>query len=281
MGKGNKLLGLLLTLVIVLSISAFAPQVETKTQPSAIPSSQVDFEANDFRRLPIDFVSWQIEDDYFHLLPNESNLEFASRVTAFIYNNSFHCNTFKYYLGPHSKTSVYGLLTPEYAPCGLCSQINFWVNKILRENNIDSDLLGIEGHVVATLNVSGSYAWILDADYGIAPFLVNLTSGDSMKRGAEIAYAAMLNHSPDSRKVYNKIVSYYSNIEDDSRYNLELLDEIYEDQKQFLKQEYQSPYNSKNRIEKFELTKEAFVKKIANEVGETYSIKLTNAWYKT
>ena len=238
-----------------------------------------NFEANDFRRLSNSTKSWRIEDSRFIKSNSETDLEFATRVISFVYQNSFHCNTFKNYSGPHSKTAVYGLLTPEYAPCGLCSQINFWVNKILRNNNVDSSLLGIEGHVVATLNISGTHVWILDADYGVAPFLVNLKSSTSMRRGALNAYAAMVNQSLKSRKVYYRIVSYYGNINDDSFYDLTLLDEIYEDQKSFaIKAQYSHPAN-KNRARQFDSIQHLFIEIIAKELEVPFSTDLLNDWY--
>lgn len=52
---------------------------------------------------------------------------------------------------------------------GICSEHAIIISEILKEKGIDSKIIGLDGHVVATalINQLDNQWWILDADYGV------------------------------------------------------------------------------------------------------------------
>ena len=50
---------------------------------------------------------------------------------------------------------------------GLCSQKAIVVSEILRENGFDSKILGLDGHVVATVKFADGKEWVVGPDYGV------------------------------------------------------------------------------------------------------------------
>ncbi len=163
---------------------------------------------------------------------SESVIDFANRVNIYIHDNTFHCNPFRNYVGPQSLTSMYGYQGIRYSQCGLCSQRSYWLNRILRKNNLISNILGIDGHVITTLNLDKNVIFALDPDFGVSSYLLNLNNNIFTNVTTQINYG-FTNIKSDSSSFlnqnirYDNLVSYFTNSGDEAYYDLDLLDDLY------------------------------------------------------
>ncbi len=171
---------------------------------------------------------------------SESAIDFANRVNIYIHNNTFHCNPFKNYVGPQSLTSTYGYQGVSYSQCGLCSQRSYWLNHILRKNNLTSNVLLIEGHVITTLHLDKNVTFALDPDYGVSSYLLNLDNNVFTTVTTPINYGftnikCLTCRFLRQNNNYKNLVSYFTNSGDEANYNLDLLDKLYREQESYLK----------------------------------------------
>lgn len=78
-------------------------------------------------------------------------------IASWIYPPAFR----KYEFGNYKKAIERGI--------GLCSQQAIIVSEILKNKDIESKIVGLDGHVVvmALIDKAGKQWWVLDADYGV------------------------------------------------------------------------------------------------------------------
>lgn len=87
---------------------------------------------------------------------------------------------------------------------GICSQFAITLDQVLKEKNIESKLVGLNGHVVATAKVADDEWWTFDPNYGvILPYSIeeiNLNPSLIEKHYKKANY---------SQKRVNKIIEFY------------------------------------------------------------------------
>ncbi|MDX8514957.1 hypothetical protein [Mesorhizobium captivum] len=109
----------------------------------------------------------------------ESKLSYVKRVTDVIHLSTFNCqpNDFSLSWLDHiflilsGNPNVFsdGVLVKDRFACGFCHQRAFFVHQALQRNGIESDVFGLNGHVVARLSIEGKQ-YYTDPDYGVGPF---------------------------------------------------------------------------------------------------------------
>ncbi len=105
---------------------------------------------------------------------------------------------------------------------GLCSQHALVISGILEENGIESSIVGLEEHVVATAKTTNGDWWILDPDYGVviphdlqtleqqpelvseyyAPSILNCSPPLKTKTCQDVAYMAGIYQSTENNHIY-------------------------------------------------------------------------------
>lgn len=110
--------------------------------------------------------------------PGESIVAYASRASAFVHLNSYHCSPSESVRGwltnavnMASAGTLFdeGVLVYERLFCGFCHQRAYALKWLLDKAGIVSHVFGINGHVVLKFQTEeGEY--IADPDYGVAPF---------------------------------------------------------------------------------------------------------------
>jgi len=91
------------------------------------------------------------------------NLRIPLSENYFLYAASWiYPPTFQKYEFSHYKKAI-------ERGVGLCSQQAIIISEILKEKNINSKIVGLDGHVVATAQVDKmqNQWWVLDSDYGV------------------------------------------------------------------------------------------------------------------
>lgn len=155
---------------------------------------------------------------------NEKLEAWLFRINNYVHNMTGHCNTTETFLGPkdRSDTADSGILVWGAVSCGLCSQRAYWLASLLLSNRQQVQLLGLSGHVVATVKDGESRNhWILDPDFGTPPFLADITSPSSMKSSATKQYKFLL-HTKYADN-YKEIIEYYSTIDDNKLIDMRYL----------------------------------------------------------
>ena len=109
----------------------------------------------------------------------ESDLGFIKRITDTIHLTTYHCAPDEYKLTwieqiiwwSRGKNFLFqqGILTRSRFSCGFCHQRAFLVHQILKQNNIESEVFGLNGHVVNKITLDGEVLFT-DPDYGVGPF---------------------------------------------------------------------------------------------------------------
>lgn len=122
--------------------------------------------------------------DVLALSPKEGQLGYVKRITDMVHLSTYQCNPTDFRLSVLDKTVMTllnidkqkvflseGILVANRFVCGLCSQRAFIAHKILRDNGVQSEMYGLEGHVVLRVTVDG-VSYFTDPDYGVGPFTV-------------------------------------------------------------------------------------------------------------
>ena len=157
---------------------------------------------------------------------DETPVEFAARANKAIFSAVYHCRDISGSTWASQRLGALGLfgfaehgvLSPKYLQCGFCSQVSYILSRTLRENDIDAFVYGLNGHVVTVFS-EGDSQFIVDPDYGIGPWEVNISSSVSMSRLASANYAWLADRF-EQRMVgqYKAVTDAYGNIEDDVQY---------------------------------------------------------------
>lgn len=148
--------------------------------------------------------------------PQEPLGDWLARASDYVYRATENCNTTETFLGPQSgKTAMYGVIAPGAVSCGLCSQRAYWLAALLKQNGIHARLYGLTGHVVLTVpDEPSGKRWVLDPDYGIAPFLVDLSSAYEMQMTAARNYRFL--EDAGHKQLYVDIVGLFSSTSDNT-----------------------------------------------------------------
>ncbi len=157
----------------------------------------------------------------FRKRADESLADFMARANAHVYRLTDHCDTIESFLGPKDSagTAMYGINVPGVVACGLCGQRAYWVTGLLRRSGIRGLLLGLNGHVVLAVPENGSGRhWILDPDYGTAPFLVDLGSAQEMRTAAAENYRFLA--AAGREALFEMIVDFYASTDDNAFYDM-------------------------------------------------------------
>ncbi len=111
------------------------------------------------------------------------------------------------------------MLTPKYFRCGYCHQRAYILSKTLRNNGIAAKTYGLHGHVVTVFTVGSSF-YIADPDYGVAPFLVDVTDSEAMKAAAARHYAFLNDDDSiaDQKNQYRLVLRAYDRTDLDGQY---------------------------------------------------------------
>lgn len=287
-----------LTLIFTLVFLIFGDYKDTSVIPAtALSGRKVNTNVQDFELNSLKLKKQN----------SESAIDFANRVNIYIHNNSFHCNPFKNYIGPQSLTSTYGYQGVRYSQCGLCSQRSYWLNHVLRKNNLTSNILGIDGHVFTTLNLDKNVIFALDPDYGVSSYLLNLNNDIFTRKTTQKNYGFTNIKSPSSSFLnqnisFDNLVSYFTNSGDEANYNLELLDELYRVQESHLNskvflnefEKFQKLITNNQfdrffiessagdkRGERFLIARFIHIYLISKETNTQFDLRLLKEWYST
>lgn len=142
--------------------------------------------------------------------PTEDFPTWLHRLNSHVHHVSGHCDAISGYRGPNDngEFSLYGVQVDWVARCGLCSQRAFWLSEILRRHGTEAQLLGLDGHVIAIVQEPSGRHWVLDPDYGVGPFLVDIESADAMAQAASINYAFLSRNG--NAALHDEIVAIYA-----------------------------------------------------------------------
>ncbi len=174
---------------------------------------------------------------------DEAPLEFAARANQAIYSAVYHCRDISGSTWASSRLGALGLfgfaehgvLSPQYLQCGFCNQVSYVLSRVLRENDIDAFVYGLNGHVVTVFS-EGDSQFVADPDYGIGPWEVNISSPVSMSQSASANYAWL----PDrfgvaGARTFKIITDAYRTTEDNVEYmSSEFMDRLAEKQTKVL-----------------------------------------------
>jgi hypothetical protein len=155
------------------------------------------------------------------------------KIVNLVYESTYHCpydapqsilHYFAQLLSP-SQFKEEGLLDFRYFQCGICHQRNFLLNEILRSQGFATNLLGINGHVVVTIEIN-EFNYFVDSDFGIGPFPIE-------ERFNKAFIVDQYQDIVDSKSELEKIIFAYTIKEDDGNYELTRLRQIQESQINF------------------------------------------------
>lgn len=160
------------------------------------------------------FIGW--DDARLLKLGNESPLDFVMRANEAVAQAIYNCHPnpggLKFLPGKIGKlTREHGLLSATHIRCGYCHQSAYVLSRALRNNGIDAVTYGVGGHVVTLVWLDGQ-SWIVDPDWGVGPFKVDVRSKEEMSQLAP-SYATVT--QVDLVGGMEKI---YSNTDDDDLY---------------------------------------------------------------
>lgn len=122
----------------------------------------------------------QIPLSRFARTAEETDLGYLKRILDSVHLSTYHCERDGFHLsllerlavrlsGGISLFSNEGILMRERFICGYCHQRAFIEAKILSDNGMPTDVLSVNGHVVARTAIDG-VEYITDPDYGVGPF---------------------------------------------------------------------------------------------------------------
>jgi hypothetical protein len=168
---------------------------------------------------------------------NEFEIEFITRATMEIYHKTFHCNyvamdKFTTNFSP-SQTFSQGYLGLDYVPCGLCNQRAFWLASVLKNNYIESEIIGLSGHVVVLVKLQGEDKKIIfDPDYGVVGVPYEVDNLKNFRENLFKAYSHVLEYNFNK---INEVVEFYLSYEDNEIWDLDSLFSLHLSQNEFLK----------------------------------------------
>ena len=113
--------------------------------------------------------------------------------------------------------------------------MSYILSRTLRENGIDAFVYGLNGHVVTVFS-EGNSQFIVDPDYGIGPWEVNISSPVAMSQLASKKYAWLTDRfGMGGTFQYKTITDAYRTTEDDVEYmSSEFMDRLAEKQTKVL-----------------------------------------------
>ena len=174
---------------------------------------------------------------------DEAPLEFAARANQEIYRAVYHCRDISGSTWASKRLGALGLfgfaehgvLSPQYLQCGFCSQVSYVLSRVLRENDIDAFVYGLNGHVVTVFS-EGDSQFVADPDYGIGPWKVNISSSDSMSQTASVNYSWLPERfGVAGERTFKVITDAYRTTEDNVQYmSSEFMDGLAEKQTKVL-----------------------------------------------
>ncbi|TGQ50944.1 hypothetical protein EN836_26575 [Mesorhizobium sp. M1C.F.Ca.ET.193.01.1.1] len=129
----------------------------------------------------------------------ESKLAYVKRVTDIVHLSTFNCQPSDFslswldriFLALSGNPSVFsdGVLVKDRFVCGFCHQRAFLVHQALQRNGIESDVFGLNGHVVARVSIEGKQ-YYTDPDYGVGPFAARPESLEDVVRSTYLLAAS-------------------------------------------------------------------------------------------
>lgn len=157
--------------------------------------------------------------------PNESQENWLARMNAYVYTGSDHCDAVERFVGPKdwtSWTSLFGIQVWGAVACGLCGERAYWLASLLKKNGTQVMLYSLSGHVVAIVQDENTEKhWILDPDYGVRPFLVDIASPADMETSAATHYRFLL--EAGEANLYDRIVDFFATHDDNKPYTMRTL----------------------------------------------------------
>lgn len=157
--------------------------------------------------------------------PNEPQEEWLARMNAYVFRGSDHCDAVERFVGPKdwtSWTSLYGIQVWGAVGCGLCGERAYWLASLLKNNGTQAMLLGLFGHVVTIVQDENTEKhWVLDPDYGVRPFLVDIASPSDMEISAASHYRFL--HEAGEAYLYDRIVDFFATIDNNKFYTMRTL----------------------------------------------------------
>lgn len=167
---------------------------------------------------------------------DESIVSWASRLNRSIYEGTAHCHPADFAMTwleraltwiVDGELFVQGILLKERFVCGYCHQRAYLFSEQLRRQGVESNLLGLYGHVVATFS-DGVRTFVADPDYGVGPFVFDDTTVESASATVQSAYSS---HDADIR---NLLTGFYVSLRNNGPYQSnDALDSIRDDQRRF------------------------------------------------
>jgi hypothetical protein len=224
---GRRIARAIATLALVAGVTVAAT---SRTQRILVPGYHYPVDAR--------IVDWN--DPRLKKRDGENPLEFAARATAAVYRAFYHCDMrLRWPPGAEQletqKPGLFrevGVLSLEHFICGYCHQRAFILASAIKRAGIQARVWGINGHVVTIFSIEGK-DYAADADFGIDPFRVNLTSPDELRSSVANAYEVLIHRH--GIKMIETIVEYYTTIEDNVEYyNMEHLHKLALEQRKLL-----------------------------------------------
>lgn len=167
---------------------------------------------------------------------DESVHSWAFRLNRSIYEGTAHCDPSEFDMTwleaalawlIDDELFDHGILLRERFACGFCHQRAYLLSEQLRTQGVETKLLGLVGHVVATFS-DGVQTYVVDPDYGVGPFVFDDTSRDSAFRTVQSAYDS---YDTDVRTLLSGL---YVSLENNGSYKSnEYLDRIRDRQRRF------------------------------------------------
>ncbi|MDX8520159.1 hypothetical protein [Mesorhizobium dulcispinae] len=171
----------------------------------------------------------EIADTVLDITEGESQLGYVKRVTDVVHLSTFNCQPTEFslswleriflWLSGSPSLFVEGILVKDRFTCGFCHQRVFLVRQALQRNGITSDLFGLNGHVVARVNIDRKQ-YYTDPDYGVGPFPA---AADTLEE------AVRSNYSLAASGDLELLVGFYNSAEDNKPYG-DYIDRVFEKQ---------------------------------------------------
>lgn len=163
--------------------------------------------------------------------PGEPPLEFAARANQEIFLATWHCDfderrhSLPAYLAASwwgddlsPRFRKVGYLHPEIITCGFCHQRAFIAARTMLANGLQGvRVLGLNGHVVATFETDGQ-TLIVDPDYGVGPFRIDLEPERVEHRVSQVESAYRQVFDILSERTQRTILASYADTTDDRDY---------------------------------------------------------------